>query len=143
MSKINCYDRFNRPKDPGLKCDPAEGKTHQSFKDECDINNIVGMYVKTGEWGRPIRSNAPSPMFGDFTNAPDFRGAMERILQAQEDFDGLPAIVRKRFNNDPAELLAFIADDKNYDEAVSLGIVKKPDTPAAATPAAGVSEVKA
>lgn len=29
-------------------CDPAKGRTHQSFKDECDATRIVETYARTG-----------------------------------------------------------------------------------------------
>ena len=41
----------------------------------------------------------------------------------------LPAQMRSRFNNDPAELLKFIKDPANLDEAVKLGILVKKEAP--------------
>ena len=45
------------------------------------------------------------------------------VNQARDLFMSLDAEVRKRFGNDPAQLLDFLADNKNYDEAKKLGLV--------------------
>ena len=41
----------------------------------------------------------------------------------------LDANVRKRFHNDPAELIDFVSDEKNRDEAVRLGLLQIPEFP--------------
>lgn len=139
MSKINrpvIYSRFNTPKGKGVKCSPEEGRTHQSFKDECNVNYIVEKYTKSGLWSETLRPATNQPMFGDFTNAPDFREAMTRIAEAQADFDALPSSLRKRFSNSPAELLNFISNESNREEAVLLGLIQKKDP----NPGAGAPE---
>lgn len=141
MSTTNVYDRFNRPKGKTVKCTAAEGKTQQDFKEECDINFIVERYSNTGLWSATLRPPVSKPMFGDFTSVPDFQGAMNVIAQAKEQFESLPASVRKRFNNDPMAMLEFVSDKNNYDEAVKLGIANpRPETTPAATPPAGVPD---
>ena len=37
----------------------------------------------------------------------------------------LPSRVRRRFDNDPAELMEFLADEANREEAVMLGLIEK------------------
>lgn len=128
MSKINrpvIYSRFNLPKGKGVKCTLEEGKTHQSFKDECNINVIVEKYTKSGLWSETLRPATNQPMFGDFTNAPDFRECMTRIAEAQADFDALPSSLRKRFSNSPVELLNFVSNASNREEAILLGLIQK------------------
>lgn len=44
-----------------ISFDPEQGLTHQSFKDECDIEKIVATYARTGIVPR-TRGN---PQFGD------------------------------------------------------------------------------
>jgi len=41
----------------------------------------------------------------------------------------LPSDVRKRFSNDPAELIDFLADKKNDEEAIKLGLKIKKNVP--------------
>jgi phage internal scaffolding protein len=50
-------------------------------------------------------------------------------MDAQYQFDQLPALIRDRFHNDPQEMLAFLNDPNNYDEAIKLGLVNPPPAP--------------
>lgn len=102
----------------------TEGKTRtlQHCKEQCDINNILAKYKKTGIL--PV-GRTGMPQFGDFANIEDYQNNMNRLLAAQEAFDSLPASIRKRFGNDPANLVDFCSDESNYDEAVKIGLAKK------------------
>jgi phage internal scaffolding protein len=63
--------------------------------------------------------------YGDFTNTPqDYHDAVNQVLAADEMFQSLPARVRKRFGNDPAEFVDFVSDPANVDEMRSLGLLK-------------------
>lgn len=138
MSKTKVLDRFERTSGVVLKCDPKEGRTQQQFKDECDVNIIVERYVKTGNWGSSLKPGTKTPMFGDFTEAPDYQECMDKLIAAQADFDSLPSRLRKRFNNSPYDLLEFLHDPANKDEAIALGLIEKKavdlSAPAAALP---------
>lgn len=102
---------------------PPESKTQQQFKDEVDINRIMKKYQQ----GIPITHIARTPGFyGDFTKITDFNSAMSAISNAEHSFMQLPSSLRKRFGNDPAQLLEFLSDSKNLDEAVKLGLMTKP-----------------
>lgn len=113
----------------------AEDLCRQEFKDECDINTILARYPTQGPprpWASP-----PTLRYGDFADAPDFLDAQLLVKQAEEQFNQLPANVRARFNNSPVELLRFVHDDKNLDEARTLGLLKaesKPPPPVPADP---------
>ena len=97
-----------------------EGVTQQCFKDECDINNIVGQFEKTGNPG------ILSKFQGEYGNAtgPDFHQAMNMVIAARDAFDRLPSRVRKRFNNDPAAFLDFVDEEGNRDELIELGLIE-------------------
>lgn len=95
------------------------------FQRESDINEILARYERTGE----LPVNAGAAVQGDFTDAGDFHSSMIRVCEAQEAFDALPAKIRKRFNNDPAELIAFVSDPANESEAVKLGLAKPKVSP--------------
>lgn len=126
---------------PGQSFVGSEDRCQQSFKDECDINLILGRHNTTPPPGAPGRA-ARAPMFGDFTNAPDFMEAQNLVIQARERFSALPVKVRDRFNHDPLRLLQFIADPANAKEAAKLGLLSAeatvrhdpPPVPAAETP---------
>lgn len=101
----------------------------QQFKDQCDINVIMAKYQKTGEFAHATKKEG---RYADFTGITDYKEMLDTVQYAKEAFSLLPAKVRARFRNDPAELLAFVQDDKNYDEALKLGLVeRKPQTPEA------------
>lgn len=106
--------------------------TQQSFADECDVNIIMARWAKTGIMPQGSRQS----QFGDFTGAEDYQSAMNAVIAAQNAFDALPANIRKRFENDPAQLLAFINDVNNRDEAISLGLIESSSTGAATAPEA-------
>nr|WAE43869.1 MAG: internal scaffolding protein [Microviridae sp.] len=95
-------------------------RTHQSFKDECNINNIVRKYKKTGVLTHVTSAVAQQ---GDFCDVPTFHEAMNIVASAQQHFDQLPSLVRKRFSNDPAQFLDFVGDASNLDEMRSLGLL--------------------
>jgi hypothetical protein len=44
-------------------------------------------------------------------------------------FEDLPAEVRFKFDNKPAELLKFMSDPANADEAIDLGLFKPSEPP--------------
>lgn len=100
-------------------------RTKQAFADECDINRIMARYNTIENYNAVVAIQSPvrvKPQFGDFTTVPDFVAAQNTLLRAQAMFDALPAVIRDRFANDPAKLLAFLEDPVNRDEAVKLGL---------------------
>lgn len=114
------YSRFNLPpRRPVMNTEPSMAQQH--FKDECDINQIMARYQRTG-----ILTENPGslrPLFGDFSNVSDFQSAQNAILDVHESFMTLPSTIRARFDNDPGLLLEFLSDEVNRNEAISLGLV--------------------
>lgn len=96
--------------------------TKQSFKDECDINNIMKKYQKTG---LVTHLASFSGQYGDFTSAEDYHASFNKVLEAQDMFMTLPSSVRSRFENDPAKFLEFVHDPKNQTDLVKLGLAKE------------------
>lgn len=101
-------------------------KTQQQFKDECDINNIIARYEKTGELSH---LSGRKGAFTDLSDVTDYQGMLHTVIQAEEAFMTLPAVVRTRFRNDPGQLLSFLQDPKNKDEAIKLGLIDTPVDP--------------
>ena len=139
------FSRFNRQRIQ-TKQSAGKGGAKQSFKDECDINQIMAKYQKTGAITHFAKH---SPSYG-FASSMDFNAAMQLISQAQTMFDELPSKLRARFDNSPDKFLDFVQDPANGDEMRTLGLspskAESPDTdaPAAAEgdpqPPAGSSE---
>lgn len=94
-------------------------RTKQSFKAECDINNILKKYNKTGQLPDMIRAN---PRYGDFSNVPSYQEALQIVAHAEEQFAGLPAKVRQEFSNDPSLFLSFASDPQNHNRMVEMGL---------------------
>lgn len=106
---------------PVVKCGPSRAK--QEFRSLTNINEIVRRARRTGYITHVQRRPGA---FLDVSQVGDFRSVLARIRAAQEAFERLPASLRGRFNDDPAALVEFIQDRKNYDEAVKLGLIEKP-----------------
>lgn len=116
--------RETRPRKPWTDRYEGKGRTQQNFKDECDINRIMAKYIKTGELSHLAKHE---PQYGDFSSGVAYQEASNRVLAAQADFDALSANIRKRMDNDPAKLLAFVGDPENLEEARALGLVPEKD----------------
>lgn len=96
------------------------GRTIQSDVDGCDINLMMETFQKTGE----IPQTVQLPAYGDFSNAVDYMDAAALKLEADNLFNALPAKIRSKFQNNPAELLAFMEDENNIEEATKLGLIR-------------------
>lgn len=96
-----------------------EGRTKQSFRDECDINVLMKRYEDTGTLEHITKRAA---LYANVT-ALDFQRAMDIVANARTAFADLPASVRDRFDNDPQKMLAFVMDDENAAEAEELGLL--------------------
>lgn len=114
----------------GLAPDPETGElvrmpsmTQQHHKEETDINTIVRRFGVTGQLPQ---AGFKTPLEGDFTEITDFASAVRTVENARDAFAKLPAAQRDRFRNDPGEMIAFIQDEKNREEAIKLGMIPKP-----------------
>lgn len=121
-SKITFFTRFNPPPSPGLECKDAT-LTRQEFVQECDLNNIMKRYAA----GMPLPSGSRQPLYGDFSDIPDYARAFQIVSDAHDAFMSLPSDVRDRFKNDPAQLMSFLQDKNNFEEGVKLGLFKAPE----------------
>lgn len=101
-----------------------ERRVKQSFKAECDINNIVKQFQATGQI-QHMSANAAKGAYLDLPDGLDFQDSLNTIKAGEAAFATLPAKVRDRFHNDPAEFLGFMADPANQDEAIALGLASK------------------
>lgn len=108
-----------------------ENLAEQSHKEDTDINTIVRRIEK----GVPLDpfSTRTNGVYGDFTQYQDYQQNLNTVIQAQEAFDSLRAEVRKRFDNDPAQLMKFLDDEKNREEAIQLGLLEPKKEPAVPT----------
>lgn len=125
MSKIEIRTAYGVYINPGLDFGDEASLCQQNFQDECDFNKVLEKWRVSGQ---PIdHLNTARPGFLDVSDVQDYQTALQTIEDAQELFLGLPARVRERFNNDPAELLGYLSDAKpspeKIAEAVGLGLI--------------------
>lgn len=97
------------------------GKTKQSMKDECDINNIVKKYT---ERGFATHMNKSQGVYGDFTSLGGFKEAMDTVLAGKAAFASLPSKLRTYFENDPEKFINFMNEPNNIDEKIKLGLLQ-------------------
>lgn len=122
---INDFYKVNAPSANYALCfDDVPSLTRQEFADECDINNIMRSYERTGviNWF----SQRP-PAFVDFTSVPtSLMEFMSQMHDAENAFMQLPADVRKMMDNDPVKFVDYAADPKNIDQMRAWGLAPQP-----------------
>lgn len=127
-TKLRCLDEDGKPLNEASK-----SRAGQSARDKCDINRIVKRAIRPdGKVDMAfVQSLSKTPgRYGDFTGATDFQESLNRVVKMNTEFMRLAPEIRKKFNNDPAELIAYLdqaqKDPKVKEEAISLGILPKP-----------------
>lgn len=94
-------------------------KTKQEFKDECDVNTIVDMYVR----GAPLPVQITKGQFVDVSELGDYKTAIDTVMQAEEVFNKMPKAIKEAVGNSVAGFLDFVNDPENEDQLVELGLV--------------------
>lgn len=92
--------------------------TQQHHKDSTDVNLIIAKYKQTGIMPEMRKKG----VYADVSEITDYHQMVEKVMAADAAFMTLPASVRERFSNDPAQLLNFLQDPRNYDEGVKMGL---------------------
>lgn len=100
-----------------------ESLTQQSFTKDADLNEIMRRFAGDPD-AMPVPVLDPR-YYGDFTDIPDLRTALDRTRDAVDRFNALPAALRARFHNRPELLHQFVMDPANADQAVELGLLKR------------------
>ena len=108
--------------------------TKQSFKAECDVNNIIKSFKQTG-MVQHINQRAAAGAYLDLPEGIELQEALNTVAAAEAAFMSLPSKVRDRFGNDPEQFLNFLHDPKNEAEARELGLLNPlPPEPAVVPP---------
>ncbi len=89
-----------------------DGRTKQSFKDECDIQKIMARADKAGTISHLEKFQGVYADFSDF----DFQLQTQQLTRGREIFDELPAELRQEFGQSPAKFFAYVNDPANKDE---------------------------
>lgn len=120
MSKRKVLLRGQQAPRPAPR-DPGQDMTQQQFKSESDINNITSRYIRTGVTGNP--QSGRQPIFADFASAEDFQTTLNAVMDAQTSFMMLPSSIRRKFRNDPYQMMRFVEKEENREEAEKLGLI--------------------
>jgi len=97
-------------------------RTKQAPKDECDINNILLRYKRSGLVSHLAKG---VPTYMDVSEVGDYKGAMDHLRATEKFFAGLPAKIRERFDNDPVAFLDYASEVPEADLKVELGDIAK------------------
>lgn len=102
---------------------PERSKAKPEFAKDANINRLMAKYKRTGIIDPLIYRDMK---YGDFASGSDFAEMAIKVTDAQEEFLSLPSHIRNRFQNNPVKLLDFLADPKNDEEAIKLGLKDRP-----------------
>lgn len=119
---MNFKTIYNYKSPKGIE-NTAASMTQQQFADECDINRIMDRYMRTGCLSDPLSQMRPGT-YGDFSELGDYMENMNKVIEARNMFEALPAKVRERFGNNPGAMIDFVMDPNNQNEAISLGLLE-------------------
>lgn len=101
-------------------------RTKQQFKQECDMNFIVGKAQKAGMERELFKQPGWNEVM--LPDALDYQESLNQVVAAQEMFMRLPAKVRGRFGNDPQAFLEFASNPaENGEEMIRLGLATRKD----------------
>lgn len=129
MNRIskNPYVFDDRVGDLDFPADDPKSKsmTQQNFAEEVDVNTIVNRAIKSGVLADSASMAGRVAIFGDFSGVGDFKSCLDKVIAAQGAFNDLPLDIKQRFNFDPGAIIDFLADPKNVEEAVKLGLLPK------------------
>lgn len=120
---------YGKRKRVRFKC-VGKSRTKKEFADECNVNNIVAKYQRTGAIEHFSRH---APRYDNVAGA-TFHQAMNIVTEASSMFEELPANLRQKFENDPAKFLDFVQDPENKAEMAELGLLAGPVEPVKLSP---------
>lgn len=105
---------------PSEQVESPKGHTpaQQQFKEDADINSIMRRFQKTGAIDHVAHHQ---PQYG-YASPHTLHEAMNIVTMAEQMFADLPSSLRRKFNGDAQELLEFVQDPNNEQEAKELGL---------------------
>lgn len=112
---------IERKKVKTINNEPTRTQQHQAS--QVDIKSIMARARLTGQMPTP----SSKLYYGDFTQVGSYQECLNKVIDAQNAFNTLPAKIRDRFQNDPQQLLSFLNDPKNDKEAAQLGLINQPE----------------
>lgn len=112
------YTPYDNPPPQIGQFNTEPSMTQQQFADECDINQILAKFIKTG-----FLDTVGPGFYDDVSDSLDYQMALDLVAQANDKFSDLTADLRKYFDNDPRRFMDFVHDPNNRDEAIKIGLI--------------------
>lgn len=94
-----------------------DGRTKQSFRDQCDINKIVKRAAKAGGLSHLQKYN--EAVYGEFEGY-NLLEAFDKVSKSQKIFDDLPSDVRAEFDGDAFKFAEFASNPENNSRLAEL-----------------------
>ena len=119
------YDEGMKPSEGIIFTEPSI--TDQSQYQESDINYIVKKYAdgRTGITTLDLGADSGVLQYGDTLLPGDYDTALDLINAVSDEFYQLPAQIRAEFNHNPKELINALADPRQRDRLLSLGLLQQ------------------
>ncbi len=115
----------------------TDGRTKQSFRDECDINLIMQRAAQGGTISHLTKYEGVYADFSDF----DFREHETKMAEGETIFAALPAEIRREFAQSPQAFFDYVNDPANADDLrKKLPALAKPGTQLISTAAPDADE---
>lgn len=102
--------------------------TQQHFAAECNINQIIARFNKTGVLGD---GKPTPPSYADVSLFGDFRESQEKIQKGKAAFAAMPVEVRRLAGGDPSRLWDVLVNPENRQILENAGVLnpRKPPVP--------------
>lgn len=95
-----------------------DGRTKQSFKDQCDINKMLNKAAKTGSIAHLMKYD--KAVYGEFDGEFTLLDAQNKLAYANQIFSELPSEIRNEFNNNALDFVNFAGDPANNEKLGEL-----------------------
>lgn len=112
--------RIQRLKRVATDFSTSVSSTDQSFQKECDVNEIIRKFKRTGQVSHLSHRQG---FYADLSDVPDLMGAFQQVEEARFAFSRLPAELRSRLGNDFRNLELYLRDPANREEAEKFGLL--------------------
>lgn len=96
-------------------------KTDQSMKKMCDVNYIMSRYTRGGDITHLAKQ---AGQYLDTTKIHGMYEGMVSMHAAEAKYAKMPEHIKERFGS-IEEIVNFVNDDQNYEEAKQLGLLKE------------------
>lgn len=86
--------QWNRKVDdfPGVVFDPADDRTRQEFKDDCDVNTILARHMGVPLDQRPVE-------YGEYDFELTLRDGLEAVRASEKAWDSVPKNLREKYKD--------------------------------------------